>query len=288
MRPAAPSSEIDRVSALRGYDIPEGGSDALLDELTELAAAACGAPVALLSLVDRDRVWFKSQVGLDLVPVARGDWFCNQTVLGSDVFVVADAREDDRFASGSMVDTADGLRFYAGAPLLSADGVAFGALCVLDRIPRELSDDQELALRVLARQAVMQFELRRTREALTQSERRFQSIIEEANEAYISFAANGVIREWNRKAEHLLGWTRDEIIGSSVRETVVPADLWQRVVAALAEGNDGDETPLRTGSCFHLAPRQAHCIENSGTAPMRILGVFHPSGSPAIAYEEKQ
>jgi len=244
VRPAAPSSEIDRVSALRGYDIPEGGSDALLDELTELAAAACGAPVALLSLVDRDRVWFKSQVGLDLVPVARGDWFCNQTVLGSDVFVVADAREDDRFASGSMVDTADGLRFYAGAPLLSADGVAFGALCVLDRIPRELSDDQELALRVLARQAVMQFELRRTREALTQSERRFQSIIEEANEAYISFAANGVIREWNRKAEHLLGWTRDEIIGSSVRETVVPADLWQRVVAALAEGNDGDETPL--------------------------------------------
>src|SRR3954449_7864615 len=97
-----------------------------------------------------------------------------------------------------------------------------------------------------ARVAALQLDLRRTEEALAQSERRFRSIIEEANEAYISFAATGVIREWNREAERLLGWTRDEIVGSSVRETVVPADLWQRVVAALAERSDADDLPLVT------------------------------------------
>lgn len=244
MGTAAPSSESERAGTLRGYDLRQGSSDALLDELTQLAATACAAPIGLLSLVEHDRVWFKSHVGLDLQEVAREDWFCDRTVSAADVLVVEDAREDDRFATAALVEGPEGLRFYAGAPLVSAGGIAFGALCVLDRTPRELTNDQELALRVLARQAVMQLELRRTRDALAQSERRFQSIIEEANEAYISFSANGVIREWNREAEHLLGWTREEIIGSSVRETVVPADLWQRVVAALAERTDADETPL--------------------------------------------
>lgn len=87
---------------------------------------------------------------------------------------------------------------------------------------------------MLARQGIAHLELGRTTAALEQSERRFRSIIEEANEAYISFEEDGVIREWNREAERLLGWTRDEIVGSSVVETVVPADLWERVVAALA------------------------------------------------------
>jgi len=160
------------------------------------------------------------------------------------VFVVPDALDDERFLSNPLVTGKPRVRFYAGAPLVTSEGHTLGTLCVLDRTPRTLSSENAQALRVLARQAVAQIELRRTAEALGQSERRFRSIIEEANEAYISFAANGVIREWNREAERLLGWTRDEIIGSSVRETVVPADLWQRVVAALAERRDGDDTPL--------------------------------------------
>lgn len=163
------------------------------------------------------------------------------------MLVVNDAAQDERFTSNTLVTGEAQACFYGGVPLLTADGHKIGALCVLDRTPRSLSGEHAQALRVLARQAVAHLEFRRTKRVHEQSERRFRSIIEEANEAYISFAANGVIREWNREAEHLLGWTREEIIGSSVRETVVPADLWQRVVAALAERDDGgdhDGTPL--------------------------------------------
>jgi PAS domain S-box-containing protein len=158
------------------------------------------------------------------------------------VFVVSDALQDDRFASSPLVGDA-GIRFYAGAPLVTADLKMLGTFAVLDRVPRQLSSRELHALRVLTRQAVEKFDLRRTHVELEQSERRFRSIIEEASEAYISFSAAGVIHEWNREAQRLLGWSRDEIVGSSVRDTVVPTDLWQRVVAALADRADGDDAP---------------------------------------------
>lgn len=242
--PTASSPEVARLLALRSYDILDTPPEQAFDELTALAATVCAAPISVLSLVDRDRVWFKSRLGLDIAQTPRDASFCAHAISGADVLVVRDALQDERFASSPLVTGEARIRFYAGAPLVTSDGHTLGALCVLDRAPRGLSSKNAQALRVLARQAAAQLELRRTGKALDQSERRFQSIVEEANEAYISFTANGVVREWNREAERLLGWTRDEIIGSSVRETVVPADLWQRVVAALAERHDGDETPL--------------------------------------------
>jgi PAS domain S-box-containing protein len=229
---------------LRGQDILAMAQGEYLDDLTALAAAICRTPIALIGVLDGDRVRFKSRFGFEPVDVLRAGWFCEQAMLGGDALVVPDARTDERFATSELVSGEAGLRFYAGAPLLTPEGNAFGTLCVLDRKPRILSSENLVALEALARQAVTQVELSGTRDALAQSERRFRSIIEEANEAYISFAANGVIREWNREAQRLLGWTRDEIIGSSVRETVVPADLWQRVVAALAERSEVDDAPL--------------------------------------------
>jgi PAS domain S-box-containing protein len=241
---ASPRNDAVRVQALRGYDVVDTQPEQAFDDLTALAASICGTPISLLSLVDSDRLWFKSRVGLDVAETPLEASFCAHAINGAEPFVVPDALEDERFSSNPLVTGKPRVRFYAGAPLLTPEGHALGTLCVLDRVPRNLSSGNAEALRALARQAVAQLELRRTAEALGQSERRFRSIIEEANEAYSSFAANGVIREWNREAERLLGWTRDEIIGSSVRETVVPADLWQRVVAALAERRDGDDTPL--------------------------------------------
>ena len=241
----ASSAEAARIVALRSYDILDTPAEQALDDLTAFAATVCAAPISLLSLVDRDRVWFKSRFGLDIAQTPRDASFCAHAIDGADVLVVRDALQDERFASSPLVTGDARIRFYAGVPLVFPGGDTLGALCVLDRTARSLSYESAQALRVLARQAVAQLELRRTAGALEQSERRFRSIIEEANEAYISFAADGVIREWNREAERLLGWTRDEIIGSSVRETVVPADLWQRVVAALAEERrEGDEAPF--------------------------------------------
>jgi len=234
--------EVARLVALRSYDILETPPEQALDDLTTLAATVCAAPISLLCLVDEHRVWFKSRLGLDIAETPRDASFCAYAITAADVFVVRDALQDERFASSALVTGATRIRSYAGVPLVTPDGHALGTLCVLDRTPRSLSSENAQALRALARQAVAQFELRRTAEALEQSERRFRSIIEEANEAYISFETDGVIREWNREAERLLGWTRDEIIGSSVLETVVPADLWERVVTALSERPAGDHS----------------------------------------------
>lgn len=242
--PVSPAAEAVRIIALRSYDILDTPWEQAFDDLTAVAAMVCSAPISLLSFVDRNRVWFKSRHGLDIAQAPRDASFCTYAITDEEVFVVSDALQDERFASSQLATGEARVRFYAGAPLLTPDGHALGTLSVLDRTPRGLSSEQHDALQMFARQAVALLELRRTSEAFKQSEHRFQSIIEEANEAYISFAVDGVIREWNREAERLLGWTREEIIGSSVRETVVPADLWQRVEAALAERHDGDDAPL--------------------------------------------
>jgi PAS domain S-box-containing protein len=228
-------------ASVRALDTPP---EEALDDLTELAATVCATPISVLGLVDRDRIRYTSRFGLELAQVPLGGSFCDYALRGTNVFVVSDALQDDRFVSSPLVGDA-GIRFYAGAPLVTADLKTLGTFAVLDRVPRQLSSRELHALRVLTRQAVEKFDLRRTHVALEQSERRFRSIIEEASEAYISFSTTGVIREWNREAVRLLGWSREEIVGSSVRDTVVPTDLWQRVVAALADRADGDDAPLR-------------------------------------------
>ena len=217
------------------------GALAAFDDVAALAANVCATPISLLTFFDSQHVWSTSELDdqtraeLSLLTAALN---------GTKTLLIADTRDDARFASSPLVTGEAGIRFCAGVPLVSRDGVVVGTLAVFDRMPRELSAETVHGLESLARQAIAQLDLRRTAEALEQSERRFRSIIEEANEAYISFAEDGVIREWNREAEKLLGWSRYDIIGSSVRETVVPADLWQRVVAALAEGHDRDDAPL--------------------------------------------
>ena len=137
----------------------------MFDELTELAAHICQAPMAVISLVDERRQWFKSRVGLKVRETPREISFCAHAITQTDVFVVPDARADERFARSPLVTKAPKIRFYAGAPLITPDGYALGALCVVDRVPRQLSADQEAALRILARHVVSQLELRRrTRE----------------------------------------------------------------------------------------------------------------------------
>jgi anti-sigma regulatory factor (Ser/Thr protein kinase) len=153
-------NESARLAALRRYRILDTEPERAFDDLTALASHICGTPIALISLIDADRQWFKSRVGISISETSRSVSFCTHAIKQRDLFVVTDARTNDIFRDNPFVTVEDGIRFYAGAPLVTPDGHALGTLCVLDKVPRTLTDDQVDALIALRRQAEAQLELR--------------------------------------------------------------------------------------------------------------------------------
>ncbi|GHC10572.1 GGDEF domain-containing protein [Thermomonas carbonis] len=161
-RPAKPDNEAERLRALHRSGILDSGSDAAFDDLVSIAAAICGVPMALVSLVDTDRQWFKARLGLADTETSRDVSFCAHAILDpGQTMVIADAREDLRFRDNPLVTDAPGIRFYAGAPLLDLEGLPLGTLCVLDDTPRKLEPFQLKALDALSRQVSSLLELHR-------------------------------------------------------------------------------------------------------------------------------
>ena len=157
-----PANEAQRLATLHAYDILDTPPEAAFDDITRIAAQVCNVPVALISLVESGRQWFKSEIGLGVRETPRDVSICGHAMVQSGLFVVPDTREDPRFAANPLVTGHPGLRFYAGAPLQTPDGQPLGTVCVLDYQPRELSDEQKSILLALARQTMTQLELRRT------------------------------------------------------------------------------------------------------------------------------
>lgn len=171
-----PPDERKRLTVLWQYDILDTVPEEVFDELTDLAAKICSAPMAMISLVDEDRQWFKSKVGLTQRETAREISFCTHAILQDELFIVPDATQDPRFAGSPLVTADPHVRFYAGAPLITPDGHALGTLCIMDRVPRQLTADQQQALRVLARHVVSQLELRRHARDLTDARTRGRAV----------------------------------------------------------------------------------------------------------------
>lgn len=157
-----PSHEAKRLEALRRYRILDTPPEQAFDDFAMIASAICETPIALVTLVDGDRQWFKARVGLDAAETPREQAFCAHSILRDDVMVVEDATSDARFSSNPLVTGDPLIRFYAGAPLIDSEGYALGTLCVIDRRPRPLEAGRRDALEALARRVVGQIEMRRT------------------------------------------------------------------------------------------------------------------------------
>jgi GAF domain-containing protein len=159
--PMMSSNEAARVGALQKYAILDSEPEHAFDDLTFLASYVCKTPIALISLIDENRQWFKAKVGISATETSRDIAFCSTAIQQPDVFVVPDAMKDERFCKNPLVVSEPNIRFYAGAPLVNEEGYALGTLCVIDRAPRELGADQEAALKALSRLVLMQMEFRR-------------------------------------------------------------------------------------------------------------------------------
>jgi anti-sigma regulatory factor (Ser/Thr protein kinase) len=163
------SDETARLAALRRYRILDTEPEQAFDDLTLLASQICGTPMALITLLDEQRQWFKSRVGTSATETERSIAFCAHTIQQDDVFVIPDTLADERFRENPLVVGEPWVRFYAGAPLVTRDGQALGSLCVIDRVPRTLAPEQQAALIALRRQVIAQLELRVNVDELVQA-----------------------------------------------------------------------------------------------------------------------
>lgn len=175
-----PPNELERLATLLEYEVLDSLPEQQYDDLTAIAAHICDAPIALVSLLDGDRQWFKSHHGIDATETPREHAFCAHAIMQpEEVLVVPNATEDERFKANPLVVSDPSIRFYAGTPLVNPEGMALGTLCVIDNAPRQFTPEQAAALQALGRQVVAQLELRRQAKQLQQDKQDLKTALQQ-------------------------------------------------------------------------------------------------------------
>lgn len=215
-------NEKRRLEVLWKYDILDTPSESAFDNLAELAAEICGAPIATITFVDENRQWFKAKVGLSASETSRDISFCAHAILSGDLLIVPDAMKDNRFANNPMVVGEPNIRFYAGAPLITSEGHALGALCIIDKTPRELSAAQQQMLQLLARHVVALLELRRKAADSSETRRivkgKYQKIFDNALVGIFRTSPEGQYLEANPAIAQMLGYSSPQEVVSTLKD----------------------------------------------------------------------
>jgi PAS domain S-box-containing protein len=223
----APLSEADRLAALQRYQILDTPQEPAFDRIVRLAALLLDVPIALISLIDADRQWFKARYGLDVPETPRAIAFCDHAIRGSDILVVPDAELDPRFCDNPLVTGEMHVRFYAGAPLVTPDGFALGTICAIDRSPRDLNQRDAAILAALAEQIIHELEVRsalgelyrevaegrRTARTLQGEGAKLAALLNATDNAVVTTDTDGQVASLNRVAEAMFGFEPGESVG---------------------------------------------------------------------------
>ena len=226
--PPLPDNEAERLRSLYALKILDTPPEERFDRLTRLAAQFFDMPMSLVTLLDADRQWFKSEYGLGIRELPREISFCGHTILQDGVMVVPDATQDERFAGNPAVGGKYGVYFYAGHPIYSPEGSALGTICILDNKPREIPQRLLENLKdwaKLVEQEICNVEVARLNRQLRASEEQIRKILEQCQDAFIAMTDDGRVTEWNPKAETLFGWSRQEAVGQLLAELIVPEHI---------------------------------------------------------------
>ncbi len=265
-----PADEQVRLAVLRGLGILDTPAEERFDRITRLATRLYEVPIALVSLVDENRQWFKSRQGLDVAETPRDVSFCAHTILGDELLVISDAQLDERFADNPLVTGAPHIRFYAGCPLRAPDGTKLGTLCVIDHHPRSFGADDRAALQDLAELAAREIALGQVSSSLVgqhQSAAALRALLQNVPDGIITFNESGEVEDVNEAAERLFREPAADMVGQPVVKLFQVADApewWQWLVADRRA--DGRGKGLPNGS------------ESQGAISAEAVpGVAHPS-----------
>lgn len=216
-----PDNEQARLTALKNYELLDSLSEEEFDRITEQASLICDTPISLISLIDEDRQWFKSKMGLSVNETSRDLAFCQYAILGIDTFEVEDATKDERFKDNDLVTGEPNIRFYAGQPLIDPEGYALGTLCVIGPEPKTLTPTQTRLLQLLAKQTMALIIERRQKAEL----RNFENLFELSNDLICIAGTDGFFKKVNPAFEKVLGWDKAVLLTTSFFELVHPDDL---------------------------------------------------------------
>ncbi|WP_182422163.1 EAL domain-containing protein [Aureimonas sp. ME7] len=271
-----PVDEAERLDALASFSIFDTPAEKTFDRIVEIASRIFDVPIALVSLVGKNRQTFKARIGLTACETSRDVSFCAHAIMGNHVFVVPDATRDERFATNPLVTGEPHIRFYAGAPLIDENGHRLGSLCIIDKKPRELfSPNDQAILSELAAAVIERMQVRRLISENATNQSRLENITAASPDAIVAADGRNLIQAWNAAAETMFGFSAAQAIGQPL-DIIIPSALRPAHRRGLQRSVEHGSSPLMG------APISMSALHADGTEfPIEIsLSRWTENGEP--------